>query len=189
MELVPLDLFAVERGGSYGKAVGRAAGARAPARPGPRRPSGYRFSYFSTELSFNALLLGPGAPTQEGVLKAQISQPRLASERVCARAHDRAADPHVCRDLSTKSSWQWLMESHRITQRSQSWTPRHGWIWHGRFDRNGAVAPRVEKLKAQNRSYCIGQSSAYLRHGAAHIKSEHIRSFARVQRLLTTQHH
>jgi len=63
----------------------------------PLAPVAVRFSYFSTELSFNASLLGPGAPTQEGVLKAQISQPRLASERVCARAHDSAADPaHVC---------------------------------------------------------------------------------------------
>ena len=71
---------------------------RLAARPAPRSAVAIRatmFSYFSTELSFNASLLGPGAPTQEGVLKAQISQPRLASERVCARAHDSAADPHV----------------------------------------------------------------------------------------------
>jgi len=64
-----------------------------PLGAGARRSAEVRFSYFSTELSFNASLLGPGAPTQEGVLKAQISQPRLASERVCARAHDSAADP------------------------------------------------------------------------------------------------
>ena len=91
MELVPLDLFAVERGGSYGKAVG-SAGAPGPG-AGPRRPSGYRFSYFSTELSFNASLLGPGAPTQEGVLKAQISQPRLASESECV--HELTTAPRI----------------------------------------------------------------------------------------------
>ena len=96
MELVPLDLFAVERGGaggSYGKAVpvGSAAG---PARAGGRGArSGYRFSYFSTELSFNASLLGPGAPTQEGVLKAQISQPRLASESECV--HELTTAPRI----------------------------------------------------------------------------------------------
>jgi len=37
-----------------------------PLGAGARRSAEVRFSYFSTELSFNASLLGPGAPTQEG---------------------------------------------------------------------------------------------------------------------------
>jgi hypothetical protein len=98
VELVPLDLFAVERGGSYGKAGVGSAGAPGP---GPRRPSGYRFSYFSTELSFNASR--PGSPDAGGGLRRKShSHVWRVSEWYTSSRQRR--DPPIC--VSHPSSHQ-----------------------------------------------------------------------------------